>query len=57
MNLLDLFQGIGTMFIQDPQIVIGRIVLILFGVLLVYLGAKEILEPLIMIPMGLGMSR
>ena len=56
MNLLDLFQGIGTMFVQDPSIVIGRIVLILFGILLVYLGAKEVLEPLIMIPMGLGMS-
>lgn len=44
------------MFIQEPQIVIGRIVLILLGILLVYLGAKEILEPLIMIPMGFGMS-
>ncbi|MBP1755144.1 MAG: sodium ion-translocating decarboxylase subunit beta [Firmicutes bacterium] len=56
MNILDLFQGIGTMFVQDPQIVIGRIVLIIFGILLVYLGAKGTLEPLIMIPMGLGMS-
>lgn len=44
------------MFIQEPQIVIGRIVLIILGILLVYLGAKGILEPLIMIPMGFGMS-
>ena len=56
MNLIDLFQGIGTMFSQDPAIVIGRIVLMLLGFLLVYLGAKGTLEPLVMIPMGLGMT-
>ncbi len=56
MNILDLFQGIGTMFTQEPSIVIFRILLILLGILLVYLGAKKILEPLIMIPMGFGMS-
>ncbi|WMJ23962.1 sodium ion-translocating decarboxylase subunit beta [Paludicola sp. MB14-C6] len=44
------------MFAQKPEIVIARIVLILLGILLVYLGAKQTLEPLIMIPMGLGMS-
>lgn len=56
MNILDLFQGIGTMTVQSPQIVIARIVLIFAGFLLVYLGKKGTLEPLIMIPMGLGMS-
>ena len=56
MNILDLFQGIGTMFIQEPLIVFFRILLILLGNLLVYLGAKGVLEPLIMIPMGFGMS-
>lgn len=56
MNLQQLFQGIGTMFEQEPKIVIFRIVLILFGFLLVSLGAKKVLEPLIMIPMGFGMS-
>jgi oxaloacetate decarboxylase beta subunit len=55
-NILDLFQGIGTMFVQGPQIAIFRILLILLGILLVYLGAKGVLEPLIMIPMGFGMS-
>lgn len=55
MNLLELFQGIGTMFQQQPSIAILRIVLIGFGGLLVYLGKKETLEPLIMIPMGIGM--
>lgn len=53
---LDLFQGIGTMFEQEPQIVVFRIVLIFAGFLLVYLGKKGTLEPLVMIPMGLGMS-
>jgi Na+-transporting methylmalonyl-CoA/oxaloacetate decarboxylase beta subunit len=56
MNPLDLFQGIGTMFVQDPSVVICRIVLIFAGFLLVYLGNKGTLEPLIMVPMGLGMS-
>lgn len=56
MNVLDLFQGIGTMFAQTPQVAIFRVVLIFAGILLVYLGSKEILEPLIMIPMGLGMT-
>ncbi|HEX3021943.1 MAG TPA: sodium ion-translocating decarboxylase subunit beta [Lachnospiraceae bacterium] len=44
------------MFSQDPLVVVFRILLIFFGILLVYLGAKHVLEPLIMIPMGLGMS-
>jgi Na+-transporting methylmalonyl-CoA/oxaloacetate decarboxylase beta subunit len=34
----------------------GRIFLMLLGFALIYLGAREVLEPLLMIPMGLGMS-
>ena len=56
MNILNLFQGVGTLFFQEPKIAIARIVLILLGMLLVYLGKRKILEPLIMIPMGFGMS-
>ncbi len=56
MNLYDLFQGIGTMFFQEPKVAILRVVLIFAGFLLVYLGKKGTLEPLVMIPMGLGMS-
>lgn len=56
MDLINLFQGVGTLFVQEPKIAIARIVLILLGILLVYLGKKEILEPLIMIPMGFGMA-
>ena len=52
---LKLFQGIETLFASSPSIVVGRLGLILLGMLLVYLGKKEVLEPLLMIPMGLGM--
>jgi oxaloacetate decarboxylase beta subunit len=44
------------LFVQQPEVAIFRVVLILLGILLVYLGAKQVLEPLIMIPMGFGMS-
>lgn len=55
-EFFNLFQGVGTLFVQEPKIAIARIVLILLGILMVYLGKKEILEPLIMIPMGFGMA-
>lgn len=51
-----LFQGIYTLFTSDPIISYTRIGLILLGMLLVYLGKKGVLEPLLMIPMGLGMA-
>jgi oxaloacetate decarboxylase beta subunit len=56
MDFIQTFQGIGTMFYQAPEVVILRIALIFIGIVLVYYGKKEVLEPLIMIPMGLGMS-
>ena len=56
MNFINLFQGVGTLFVQEPKIALARIVLILLGILLVYLGKKEVLEPLIMVPMGFGMA-
>ena len=56
LNLLDLFQGIATLVASEPKIMIGRIFLMLLGFLLIYLGSKNVLEPLLMIPMGLGMS-
>ena len=56
MNFLVFFQGISTMFAQEPKVVICRIALIFLGFLLVYLGKKGTLEPLIMIPMGFGMA-
>lgn len=56
LSFLDLFQGIATLVAADPAVMWGRIFLMLLGFLLIYLGAKEVLEPLLMIPMGLGMS-
>ncbi|MCL6449040.1 MAG: sodium ion-translocating decarboxylase subunit beta [Armatimonadetes bacterium] len=54
-SIWNFFPGIATLFHQDLTVAIGRIVLICFGFLLAYLGFKRVLEPLIMIPMGLGM--
>jgi Na+-transporting malonate decarboxylase carboxybiotin decarboxylase subunit len=55
-DILYIFQGIATLVASDPSIIVARIVLILLGIAFVYLGAKGTLEPLIMIPMGMGMS-
>lgn len=54
--LLELFQGIKTLLHSDITISAGRIGLMILGGILVYLGKKGILEPLLMIPMGLGMA-
>ncbi len=55
-HFIDLFQGIATLAAAEPKIMFGRIFLMLLGFLLIYLGSKNVLEPLLMIPMGLGMS-
>lgn len=58
-SVLDLFQGVSTLvagFQNDPVTAIGRMCLIAFGLLLIYLGRKGVLEALLMIPMGLGMA-
>ncbi len=55
-SILDLFQGVSTLFAVNPGMAVARISLIFLGILLVYLGKKGTLEPLLMIPMGLGMS-
>ncbi|PTW60412.1 oxaloacetate decarboxylase beta subunit [Breoghania corrubedonensis] len=54
-QLLSIFPGIGTLFVQDPVIAFARIGFIVLGFVLAYLGFKRTLEPLIMVPMGLGM--
>ncbi len=56
LSFLDLFQGIATLVASEPKIMIGRIALMFLGFALIYLGSKNVLEPLLMIPMGLGMS-
>ena len=52
---IKLFSGIGTLFIEDPKIAIARILLIILGFILAWMGFRRTLEPLIMVPMGLGM--
>ncbi len=54
-NIIQLFPGISSFFLEEPAVAIARIVLICLGFLLAYLGFKRVLEPLIMIPMGIGM--
>ena len=54
-ELIQMFPGISTLFFQEPLIACFRIGLILFGIVLSYYGFKRTLEPLIMVPMGLGM--
>jgi carboxybiotin decarboxylase len=51
-----LFQGFSTLALSEPVVAFTRIGLVILGVLLVYLGRKGVLEPLLMIPMGLGMA-
>ncbi|MDD2402162.1 MAG: Na+-transporting malonate decarboxylase, carboxybiotin decarboxylase subunit [Clostridia bacterium] len=54
-SLTHLFPAISSLFIQEPSVAIARIVLILLGFTLAYMGFKRVLEPLIMVPMGIGM--
>ncbi len=55
-DLLSIFQGITSLFQSDWPILLARLGLMLLGMSLVYLGKKGVLEPLLMIPMGLGMA-
>ncbi|OUO92968.1 Na+-transporting malonate decarboxylase, carboxybiotin decarboxylase subunit [Cloacibacillus sp. An23] len=53
--VLNLFPGIASFAFQDLNIAVARIVLIVMGFLLAYYGYKRKLEPLIMVPMGVGL--
>ena len=55
-QLLDIFQGVATLAAAEPAIFVGRITLILLGFALIWLGIRGVLEPLLMIPMGMGMA-
>ncbi len=54
-TVVQLFPGVGSLFVQDSTIAIARICLIAFGFVIAYLGFTRTLEPLIMVPMGIGM--
>ncbi|OCG24273.1 Na+-transporting malonate decarboxylase, carboxybiotin decarboxylase subunit [Gilliamella sp. wkB108] len=53
--LIQIFPGISSLFMQSPILAVARILMTLFGIILAYLGFKKTLEPLIMVPMGIGM--
>ena len=55
MNILEFFQGIYTFFQDEPQIALARLLLVALGIFFIYLSYKKILEPLIMLPLGIGM--
>jgi len=54
-SILDLFEGLKTALNQPTTMVVARVFLIVLGAVMMYLGKKGVLEPLLMIPMGLGM--
>jgi oxaloacetate decarboxylase beta subunit len=54
--IVNIFQGLLTFFTMEPLMAILRLILILLGILLLYLGYRNVLEPLIMVPMGLSMA-
>ena len=54
MSFWQFFEGLHTLFTQDFNTSLVRVLLILAGFLLIYLGYRQILEPLLMIPMGIG---
>ena len=54
-DILHMFQGFGTLIASGWLLASVRIVLIILGYYLVRLGMKGVLEPLVMIPMGIGM--
>jgi len=55
LNVSDLLSKIFGIMSLPPSEIIARLILALIGALLLYLGYRKVLEPLIMIPMGIGM--
>lgn len=53
--LYQLFPGITTFLSMEPVVACARVLLIVLGFVLAYLGFKQTLEPLIMVPMGIAM--
>jgi oxaloacetate decarboxylase beta subunit len=55
-DISSLFQGIGTLLNSGTTLFFARVGLMLLGLFLIYMGKKKVLEPLLMVPMGLGMA-
>jgi oxaloacetate decarboxylase beta subunit len=54
-QIIQLFPGISSLFLQPPLIACARVGLIVIGIALAYYGFKRVMEPLVMVPMGIGM--
>lgn len=50
-----IFEGLSSFGQMDTQTVLVRLGLMLLGLLLIYLSAKDILDPMVLMPMGLAM--
>ncbi len=50
-----IFEGLSTFGQMDTQTVLIRLALMGLGFLLIYLSAKDILDPMVLMPMGLAM--
>ena len=55
-EFMSIFPGIESFVLMEPQMAVARVILILLGLFLCYLGYKHILDPLLMIPMGAGIA-
>jgi len=55
-NLWDFFPGLSSFALMGPGQALIRILLILLGGVLVYMGYKDKLDPLLMLPMGFTMA-
>jgi len=56
MNIWDFFPGFYSFILMEPTHAFIRILLILLGLFLVYMGYKEKLDPLLMLPIGFTMA-
>ena len=54
-NFWQIFEGIYSFFTGNLETALLRILLILIGLGLIYLCHKQILDPLVLLPMGMGM--
>jgi oxaloacetate decarboxylase beta subunit len=55
-NIWDFFPGLYSFILMEPGNALIRILLILIGLLLVYMGYKDKLDPLLMLPIGFTMA-
>jgi carboxybiotin decarboxylase len=54
-DIAKIFEGISTFFTGNLEMALVRIILIMAGLGLVYLCYKKVLDPLILLPMGMSM--